>query len=82
LPITEVMFRVEMLDGTASITTARPSQGRVEMVVSQAWWTVAGTDAQPARPSALNRNRRRGVDFPGDDVLEDREKKMPNRRRL
>jgi hydrogenase/urease accessory protein HupE len=41
--ITDVLVRVEMLDGRKSTTIARPSQPWVELADSQTSWGVAGT---------------------------------------
>ena len=41
--ITDVLVRIEMLDGRKSTTIARPSQPWVELAASQTWWGVAGT---------------------------------------
>jgi hydrogenase/urease accessory protein HupE len=41
--ITDVLVRVEMLDGRKSTTIARPSQPWVELAASQTSWGVAGT---------------------------------------
>jgi hydrogenase/urease accessory protein HupE len=43
LTITDVLVRVEMLDGRTWTTIARPSQPWVEISASQTWWEVAGT---------------------------------------
>lgn len=43
LTITDVLVRVEMLDGRNWTVIARPSQPWVEMVASQTWLGVAGT---------------------------------------
>ncbi len=41
--ITDVLVRVEMLDGRKSTTIARPSQPWVDLAASQTSWGVAGT---------------------------------------
>lgn len=43
LTITDVLVRVEMLDGRKWTTIARPSQPWVEIAGSQSWWEVLGT---------------------------------------
>ena len=43
LTITDVLIRVEMLDGTKWTTIARPSQPWVEIAASQTWFEVVGT---------------------------------------
>ena len=43
LTITDVLVRLEMLDGRKWTTIARPSQPWVEMAASQSWWEVMGT---------------------------------------
>jgi HupE/UreJ protein len=43
LTITDVLVRVEMLDGRKWTTIARPSQPWVEVAASQSWWEVMGT---------------------------------------
>jgi hydrogenase/urease accessory protein HupE len=43
LTITDVLVRVEMLDGRKWTTIARPSQPWVEIAASQIWWEVMGT---------------------------------------
>jgi hydrogenase/urease accessory protein HupE len=43
LTITDVLVRVEMLDGRTWTTIARPSQPWVEIAASQTWLEVAGT---------------------------------------
>ncbi len=43
LTITDVLVRVEMLDGRKWTTIAHPSQPWVEIAASQRWWEVAGT---------------------------------------
>jgi HupE / UreJ protein len=43
LTITDVLVRLEMLDGRKSTTIARPSQPWVEVAASQSWWEVMGT---------------------------------------
>ena len=43
LTITDVLVRVEMLDGRKWTTIARPSQPWVEIAASQSWWEVMGT---------------------------------------
>ena len=43
LTITDVLVRVEMLDGRKWTTIARPSQPWVEIAASQTWWEVMGT---------------------------------------
>jgi hypothetical protein len=43
LTITDVLVRVEMLDGRTWTTIARPSQPWVEIAASQTWLGVAGT---------------------------------------
>jgi len=43
LTITDVVVRVEMLDGRNWTTIARPSQPWVEIAASQTWWEVMGT---------------------------------------
>ena len=43
LTITDVLVRVEMLDGRKWTTIARPSQPWVEVAASQTWWQVMGT---------------------------------------
>ena len=43
LSITDVLVRVEMLDGRKWTTIAHPSQPWVEIAASQTWWEVAGT---------------------------------------
>ena len=51
--ITDVLVRVEMLDGSKWTTIARPSQPWVEMAASQAWCEVAVTyivEGHPAHP--------------------------------
>jgi hydrogenase/urease accessory protein HupE len=41
--ITDVLVRVQFLDGRALQTIARPSQPRIEIAASQSWWQVLGT---------------------------------------
>ena len=41
--ITDVLVRVQMLDGRTLQTIARPSQPWVEIAASQSWWQVSGT---------------------------------------
>ncbi len=41
--ITDVLIRLEMLDGRKWTTIARPSQPWVEVAASQSWWEVMGT---------------------------------------
>ena len=41
--ITDVLVRLEMLDGRKWTTIARPSQPWVEVAASQSWWEVMGT---------------------------------------
>ncbi len=41
--ITDVLVRVQLLDGRALQTIARPSQPWVEIAASQSWWQVMGT---------------------------------------
>jgi HupE/UreJ protein len=41
--ITDVLVRVETLDGRSSTTIARPSEPWVEIAASQTWIDVAGT---------------------------------------
>jgi hypothetical protein len=41
--ITDVLVRMERLDGRTVQTIVRPSQPRFEIAASQAWWEVAGT---------------------------------------
>ena len=43
MTITDVLVRVEMLDGRKWTTIARPSQPWVEIAASQTWWEVMGT---------------------------------------
>jgi HupE/UreJ protein len=43
LTITDVLVRLEMLDGRKWTTIARPSQPWVEVAASQSWWEVMGT---------------------------------------
>jgi hydrogenase/urease accessory protein HupE len=43
LTITDVLVRVEMLDGKKWTTIARSSQPWVEVAASQTWWQVMGT---------------------------------------
>jgi len=43
LTITDVLVRVEMLDGRKWTTIARPSQSWVAVAASQSWWEVMGT---------------------------------------
>ena len=43
LTITDVLVRLEMLDGRKWTTIARPSQPWVEIAASQSWWDVMGT---------------------------------------
>jgi len=43
LTITDVLVRVDMLDGRTSTTIARPSQPWVEIAAAQTWLGVAGT---------------------------------------
>jgi len=43
LTITDVLVRLEMLDGRKWTTIARPSQPWVEIAASQSWWEVMGT---------------------------------------
>ena len=43
MTITDVLVRVEMLDGRKWTTIARPSQPWVEVAASQSWWEVMGT---------------------------------------
>ncbi|MGH7811171.1 MAG: HupE/UreJ family protein, partial [Candidatus Binatia bacterium] len=43
LTITDVLVRLEMLDGRKWTTIARPSQPWVEIAASQTWWEVMGT---------------------------------------
>ena len=43
LTITDVLVRLEMLDGRKWTTIARPSQPWVETAASQTWWEVMGT---------------------------------------
>jgi len=43
LTITDVLIRVEMLDGTKWTTIARPSQPWVEIAASQTWYEAAAT---------------------------------------
>jgi hydrogenase/urease accessory protein HupE len=43
LTITDVLVRLEMLDGRKWTAIARPSQPWVEMAASQSWWEVMGT---------------------------------------
>ena len=43
LTITDVLVRLEMLDGRKWTTVARPSQPWVEMAASQSWWELMGT---------------------------------------
>ena len=43
LTITDVLVRMERLDGRTMQTIVRPSQPRFEIAASQAWWEVAGT---------------------------------------
>ena len=43
LTITDVLVRVEMLDGRSWTTIARPSQPWIEIAASQAWWAMVGT---------------------------------------
>jgi hydrogenase/urease accessory protein HupE len=45
LTITDVLVRVQMLDGRTSTTIARGSQPWVEIAASQSWWEVAETYA-------------------------------------
>ena len=42
LTITDVLVRVEMLDGRKWTTIARPSQPWIEIAASQSWWQVMG----------------------------------------
>src|SRR5215467_9921029 len=41
--ITDVLIRLEMLDGRRWTIIARPSQPWVEIAASQTWWEVVGT---------------------------------------
>ncbi len=41
--ITDVLVRVQLLDGRTLQTIARPSQPWVEIAASQSWWQVMGT---------------------------------------
>jgi HupE/UreJ protein len=43
LTITDVLVRLEMLDGRKWTTIARPSKPWVEVAASQSWWEVMGT---------------------------------------
>jgi hydrogenase/urease accessory protein HupE len=43
LTITDVLVRLELLDGRKWTTIARPSQPWVEIAASQTWWEVMGT---------------------------------------
>ena len=43
MTITDVLVRLEMLDGRKWTTIARPSQPWVEIAASQTWWEVMGT---------------------------------------
>ncbi len=43
LTITDVLVRLEMLDGRKWTTIARPAQPWVEIAASQSWWEVMGT---------------------------------------
>jgi hydrogenase/urease accessory protein HupE len=43
LTITDVLVRVEMLDGRHWTAIARPSQPWIEVAASQSWWEVTGT---------------------------------------
>lgn len=43
LTITDVLIRLEMLDGRTWTTIARPSQPWVEIAASQTWWEMVGT---------------------------------------
>jgi hydrogenase/urease accessory protein HupE len=43
LTITDVLVRLEILDGRKWTTIARPSQPWVEIAASQSWWEVMGT---------------------------------------
>jgi hydrogenase/urease accessory protein HupE len=43
LTITDVLVRVEWLDGRKWTTIVRPSQPWLELAASQSWWEVAGT---------------------------------------
>jgi hydrogenase/urease accessory protein HupE len=43
LTITDVLVRLEMLDGRRWTTIARPSQPWIEVAASQTWWEVMGT---------------------------------------
>ena len=43
LTITDVLIRLEMLDGRKWTTIARPSQPWVTIAASQSWWEVMGT---------------------------------------
>ncbi len=43
LTITDVLVRLEMLDGRKWTTIARPSQPWIEIAASQSWWEVMGT---------------------------------------
>jgi hydrogenase/urease accessory protein HupE len=43
LTITDVLVRLEMLDGRKWTTIARPSQPWVAIAASQSWWEVMGT---------------------------------------
>jgi hydrogenase/urease accessory protein HupE len=43
LTITDVLVRLEMLDGRKWTTIARPSQPWIEVAASQSWWEVMGT---------------------------------------
>ena len=43
LTITDVLVRLEMLDGRKWTTIARPSQPWIEVAASQTWWEVMGT---------------------------------------
>jgi hypothetical protein len=43
LTITDVLVRLEMLDGRKWTAIARPSQPWVEIAASQTWWEVMGT---------------------------------------
>src|SRR5262245_8815841 len=42
LTITDVLVRVEMLDGRTWTTIVRPSQPWIEIAASQSWWEVVG----------------------------------------
>jgi hydrogenase/urease accessory protein HupE len=43
LTVTDVLVRIEMLDGKKWTTIARPSQPWVEIAAAQSWWEVMGT---------------------------------------